>query len=436
MGYIALYNKYRPQTFDDVVGQEIVVQTLQKMIATGKIANGYLLVGNRGLGKTTLAKIIAKAINCTGNDNLPFDGPKQVPCNECASCKSITNGTSFDMVEMDAASNRGVDAIRDTIINKVQYKPRGKYKVYIVDECHMLTTEAWNALLKTLETPPPYVVFIFCTTNPEKIPKTIISRLQTYYLKDMTNDDIVKRLKYICKCEGFKADNEALYAIARYAKGGMRDSISALDQISAFTNHITEDDVLSVLGILSEGDCYDVFKSMISKDIESLAKVLADITENQNKDISDIYSMLQTYARISLNVLIGIKFEPSEISRETFDIIKKDIPKLATVSDMQRYIELLVDNDMNYKYAYDKIIILVSITSKFSKEKKSVGSIDIDAIVKTVLSKIGSVPVNDDTERAVNDIRKKLNNDTEDDEPDLDAVRDIKKWFKKQKGKK
>lgn len=437
MGYTALYNKYRPQSFEDVVGQEVVVKTLQKMIESDRIANGYLFIGDRGLGKTTLAKIFSKAINCTG------DGDK--PCNECPSCKAINSDSSFDMVELDAASNRGVDTIRDVIINRVQYKPHGKYKVYIVDECHMLTTEAWNALLKTLETPPPYVVFIFCTTNPEKIPKTIISRLQVHYLKNINNDDIVKRLKYICKKEGFEADTEALYSIARYAKGGMRDSISALDQISAFTNEITQNDVLSILGMISETECSNVFFHLLSHDYVSYMNDISDIIAD-NKDVMEAYNMVSIMTRIAVNVSVGNKEVPSDISRETYDVLVEKLDGVS-YSDLTYLVELLVDNEQNMKYSYDKSLVMMSVFSKYAKcdgkKVKKAESLS-DYSLRDLLQRVEalekgngsfSVKKND----PVSSIREKLNEkeETDDikcdediDESTLDKAKQIKRWFK------
>jgi DNA polymerase-3 subunit gamma/tau len=271
MGYVALYNKYRPKTFDDVCGQEKVVKILSSMVLQNKVSNGYLLCGNRGLGKTTLAKIFSKAINC---DNVDDNGN---PCNECVSCRAVNDGKSMDVIELDAASNRGVDTIRERVINKVQFKPSSRYRIFILDEVHMLTTEAWNAMLKTLEEPPEYCVFLFCTTNPEKIPKTIMSRIQRFNLSDMTNENIVSRLKYISEKESIDVADDALYLIARYAKGGMRDSISALDQLSTDGETITVETINDMFGLLPEDIVFNLLENIVNKDLKKSIELISTV---------------------------------------------------------------------------------------------------------------------------------------------------------------
>lgn len=244
-GHLALPLKYRPMTFEDVVGQGHVVKTLRNALASGRIANAYLFVGPRGIGKTTLSRIFAKAANCKA--------PKGVePCGECDNCREIAAGRSLDVVELDAASNRGVEDVRK-IREGVQFAPAGsKYRIFIIDECHMLTKEAWNALLKTLEEPPPFVRFVFATTEGDKVMPTIVSRCQRFDLRRIQTKDITARLKHICEAEGIEAGDDALLAVARGAEGGMRDALSTLDQLAAFTGgKVTEDDVLGVFGLVS-----------------------------------------------------------------------------------------------------------------------------------------------------------------------------------------
>ena len=243
--HIALPLKYRPMTFDDVVGQEHVVRTLRHAIEADRIANAYLFIGPRGIGKTTLSRIFAKALNCSS--------PKGVePCGECVNCQEIAQGRSLDVTELDAASHNKVEDVKP-IIESVQFKPaNSRFKIYIIDECHMLSNAAWNALLKTLEEPPPHVRFIFATTEGDKVLPTIISRCQRFDLRRIQTNDIVSRLKYICGKEKIDAEEDALLAIARGAEGGMRDALSSLDQLISFKgDKITEEDALGVFGLVS-----------------------------------------------------------------------------------------------------------------------------------------------------------------------------------------
>ncbi|MEF3303241.1 DNA polymerase III subunit gamma/tau [Paenibacillus sp. GYB003] len=242
MSHIALYRKWRPQAFRDIVGQQHITQTLQNSLREGRLTHAYLFNGPRGTGKTTAAKILAKAVNCE-------NGPAEEPCNECSACRRITEGAVMDVVEIDAASNRGVEEIRD-IREKVKYAPTEvRQKVYIIDEVHMLTTEAFNALLKTLEEPPGHVMFILATTEPHRLPATIVSRCQRFDFRRVPLEEQVSRLSHICGEERVTAEPEALQYIARLSDGGMRDALSLLDQIIAYTgNHVTLQEVLGITG--------------------------------------------------------------------------------------------------------------------------------------------------------------------------------------------
>lgn len=227
MSYISLYRKWRPQVFADVVGQEHITRTILNALKTGRVAHAYLFSGPRGTGKTTMAKLLAKAVNCQDEDS-------QEPCNQCASCQSISTGNSMDVMEIDGASNRGIDQMRE-LRDKIGFAPvEGKFKVYIIDEVHMLTTEAFNALLKTLEEPPSHVLFIFATTELHKVPATILSRCQCFQFHRISADQIVQRLKTITEAENIQAAEAALYLIARVSQGGLRDAISLLDQCISF----------------------------------------------------------------------------------------------------------------------------------------------------------------------------------------------------------
>ncbi|QED28303.1 DNA polymerase III subunit gamma/tau [Microvenator marinus] len=273
MSYVVLARKWRPKQFDEVVGQEHVARTLKNAIVQNRVAHAFLFTGARGVGKTSSARILAKALNCQAQD-----GPTPTPCDQCDSCKEITAGQSVDVFEIDGASNRGINEIRE-LRESVRYAPsRGRTKIYIIDEVHMLTTEAFNALLKTLEEPPSHVKFVFATTEPQKIPVTILSRCQRYDFKRIGQNDIVRHLELLCGAEGIKADKVALQIIARQAAGGMRDALSLLDQIISFSgNEISEASVQEILGVANRTHLFDLSQAILNRDAERCLLTLDEV---------------------------------------------------------------------------------------------------------------------------------------------------------------
>ena len=271
MKYQALYRKYRPKTFDDVYGQEIIVQTLKNIIKNNKLTHAYLFIGPRGTGKTSIAKIFAKTINCLESKN-------GISCENCEICTNSNNNENVDIIEMDAASNNGVDEIRE-IKNHVTLLPTiSKYKVYIIDEVHMLTTGAFNALLKTLEEPPKHVIFILATTEPHKIPLTIVSRCQSFEFKPIPKNIIKNRLEYICNEEKIKIDENSLDLIAIDSNGGMRDAIGLLDQLNAYSNgNIKYEDVLLLNGRISNNEIIDIFNNLIENKLDDVFSIIDKI---------------------------------------------------------------------------------------------------------------------------------------------------------------
>ena len=288
MPYLALYRRWRPQTFKDVVGQEHVVRTLRNAIALGRVAHAYLFCGPRGTGKTSIAKILAKSLNCEA-------GPTPDPCDKCKACSRIRDGYSMDVIEIDAASNRGIDEIRE-LRERVRYAPaEERYKVYIIDEVHMLTTEAFNALLKTLEEPPEYVIFILATTEPHRIPATILSRCQRFDFRRLTVKELAAQISRVLSSEGRTADDEAISLIARFAEGGMRDALSLLEQALSFSGeHVTFDQVAGVLGIAGPRALESFAESALSHDISGAMSLLHDIL-NEGKDLRQFFRDLMDY---------------------------------------------------------------------------------------------------------------------------------------------
>ncbi len=300
MSYVVLSRKYRPQTFDEVVGQDEIIKILKEAIRTDRIAHAFLFCGPRGIGKTSCARIFAKSLNCQ-------QGPSLIPCGKCPACEEITKGTSFDVLEIDGASNRGIDEIRELRENVKFAAGYGRYKIYIVDEVHMLTTEAFNALLKTLEEPPPHVKFIFATTEPNKVPATIISRCQRFDFKRIPNKKIITALEEICKKERIKIQQEALFAIAKAAEGSLRDSLSILDQVSSLSEQeIKAEDVFSMLGMIETQLLFELADALGDKDCSRALKILDNIID-KGKDITQLIKDMNAHFRNLMIVKIGGK---------------------------------------------------------------------------------------------------------------------------------
>ena len=352
LSYTALYRRWRSRTFDEIKGQDAITASFKNQIMTGRIGHAYLFCGTRGTGKTSVAKILARAVNC----EHPIDGN---PCNECPSCQAILSESSMNVVEMDAASNNGVDDIRQ-IRDKIQYPPvDGKYKVYIIDEVHMLSQSAFNAFLKTLEEPPSYVIFILATTEPNKIPITILSRCQRYDFKRITTDTIAARLREISDAENIQVSDEALHYIARSGDGSMRDAVSLLDQCSAFQfdRRIEYEDALSILGAVDTAVFSDLVRALSKKDVKTGLQLVAEVID-QGRELSQFVADFVMYAR---NMLLASTVDDLsglvDMSSENLKRLKEDASLLSTV-ELMRYIRMLSDLSNQLRYATQKRILI------------------------------------------------------------------------------
>lgn len=355
MAYQALYRKYRPTNFDEVVGQTHIIQTLKNAIVQNRIAHAYLFCGPRGTGKTSIAKIFAKTLNCTNSQDAP--------CGVCENCKMAANGSHPDIIEIDAASNNGVDEVRN-LIDKVKYAPmQGKYKIYIIDEVHMMTSGAFNALLKTIEEPPAHVIFIFATTEPNKVLPTIISRCQRFDFNKVSMHDIKYRLSVVCKNEGIEIDENGLTLIAQLADGGMRDALSILDQCVAYcSSHIDVNDIRKIYGVVTSEDIGKLFYSVYKKDVDSFVK---DIQKYSNMGM-DIKRLTADFIHMLKDSLI---LDYSENSTLVLDMNKDMIRKyfkLAPINFRIKCMEELMDTYNKYTYASNALDYLEASLLKIS----------------------------------------------------------------------
>ena len=340
MAYQALYRKYRPTNFDEVVGQTHIIQTLKNAIIQNRIAHAYLFCGPRGTGKTSIAKIFAKTLNCTNSQDAP--------CGVCENCKMAANGSHPDIIEIDAASNNGVDEVRN-LIDKVKYAPmQGKYKIYIIDEVHMMTSGAFNALLKTIEEPPAHVIFIFATTEPNKVLPTIISRCQRFDFNKVSMHDIKYRLSIVCKNEGIEIDENGLTLIAQLADGGMRDALSILDQCVAYcSSHIDVDDIRKIYGVVTSEDIGKLFYSVYKKDVDSFVKDIqkySDMGMDIKRLTADFIHMLKD------SLILDYSENSTLVSDMNKDMIRKYF-KSAPINFRIKCMEELMDTYNKYTYA-------------------------------------------------------------------------------------
>ncbi len=368
------YRKYRPQKLADLVGQDHVKETLLAQLASGKISHGYLFAGPRGSGKTSTARILAKALNCkvyssesvVGSKRKTMDNEQSInhfgePCNKCHACVSITDGSYLDLIEIDAASNRGIDEIRD-LREKIKLSPvAGKFKVYIVDEVHMLTTEAFNALLKTLEEPPAHAVFILCTTAPEKIPATILSRLSRFNFKVASDKDLAEVIEKIAKKEDVKIDKEAVSAIAKAADGAYRDALSILDQLAASKKTIGAEDVRAAFKLTGEGQLLDFLQKVFLGDLKAAVEVTSEVAETH--DVANFTGDAILLLKQLLFIKIGVEVQPG-YNLKTLESLAGS----ASYSQIQNLMKLLMIAESEMKLYPSGEIALILAVCKFMPE--------------------------------------------------------------------
>lgn len=382
----SLYRKYRPLTFDSVVGQQHIVSTLEHAITEGRLSHAYLFCGPRGTGKTTMARILAKALLCRNAEAARAEGASGcMPDGTCEECELIAEGNHPDVYELDAASRTGVDNVREEIINSVNFAPvRGKYKIYIIDEVHMLTTAAFNALLKTLEEPPAHVIFVLCTTDPQKILETILSRCQRFDFHRIGNEDIAHRLSYVCEQEGFDYDDEALAIVARHAKGGMRDALSTLEQLSVFGNGaVHADDARSLLGEVSDRILGEFARAIAERDIAELYGLIRAQVEEGN-DLLELTRDLVAHVRdVYVACVAGARAELFEGGSEQAEALAAEAAAFGErpADRLARVLTVLDDAALEMRGASDVRLVLEIACTRLTRPE---ADLTIEALAERV----------------------------------------------------
>lgn len=360
--YIVIARKWRPAAFDDVVGQEHVTRTLKNAITGGRVAHAYLFTGPRGVGKTTVARVLAKSLNC-------IDAPTVKPCGKCAACTEIAQGTSMDVIEIDGASNRGIDEIRN-LRDSVRYASvGGKKKVYIIDEVHMLTQEAFNALLKTLEEPPPHVVFVFATTQPLKVPQTIVSRCQRFDFRRIATADIAARLKEICRGEGYKCEDGALALISQQADGSMRDAQSMLEQVLAFGGgSVTEADIRPIMGLRGSEVLSKIGKAIIAGDEKGVIGLLGDAFDAGVDPLDLAVSLIEWIRYLLVTSIDAESRELLSLTAETREELAREALALTT-EHVLCLLSMITEAENNLKRASHQRYLLESVILRMTRVK-------------------------------------------------------------------
>lgn len=382
----SLYRKYRPLTFDSVVGQQHIVSTLEHAITEGRLSHAYLFCGPRGTGKTTMARILAKALLCRNAEVARAEGASGcMPDGTCEECELIAEGNHPDVYELDAASRTGVDNVREEIINSVNFAPvRGKYKIYIIDEVHMLTTAAFNALLKTLEEPPAHVIFVLCTTDPQKILETILSRCQRFDFHRIGNEDIERRLAYVCEQEDFDYDDEALAIVARHAKGGMRDALSTLEQLSVFGNgSVHADDARSLLGEVSDQILGEFAAAIASRDVAELYGLIRVQVEEGN-DLLELTRDLVAHVRdVYVACVAGARAELFEDGAEQAEALAAESAAFGEhpADRLARVLTVLDDAALEMRGASDVRLVLEIACTRLARPE---ADLTIEALAERV----------------------------------------------------
>lgn len=408
MAYTALYRKWRPKTFDDIIGQEHVTTTLKNQIANDRIAHAYLLCGTRGTGKTSTAKVMAKALNCLN----PKDGN---PCNECEMCKKISQGIAIDVTELDAASNNGIDKIRD-IIDDTKYPPQeGKYKVYIMDEVHMLSVGAVNAFLKTLEEPPENVIFILATTDPQKLPITILSRCQRFDFKRISIKDLTERLRTIVTAQGVLADDKSLDLIARVSDGAARDALSILDQaISMGDGSVNYDSLVEMLGLVTNEYLFNITSAIIEKNVEKAMIVIEKVVFAGKDMYLFIKDLIEHFRNLLMLKVTSNPQEVLDMSLENIKLIDEQSKRIR-VEEIMRDIRILQEAEGNAKLSKQARLYLELASIKMCK-------IEYDTSNEVILTRInkleeaiknGSITISQRNKKELGQKNNNLMNDIE-----------------------